>query len=133
VVRAEPFQSALEFAVKPVPVRVTVLAKPAAALTGVMAVSVGTGVAIDRLAGAESAAMGAGLWTVTLAVRALANVDAVTAACREVALTKVVTREVPSSTTVEPETKLLPVTVSCVIAEPAAIVEGESEVIDGGG
>ena len=87
MVRAEPFQSALEFAVKPVPVRVTVLVKPAAALTGAMAVSVGTGVVIDKLAGAESAVRGAGLRTITLAVRALANVGAVREACREVALT----------------------------------------------
>ena len=67
---------------------------------------------MDRFAGEESAAVGSGLWTVTLAVRPLANADAVTVACKEVALTYVVTRDVPSSRTVEPETKLLPVTVS---------------------
>jgi hypothetical protein len=41
---------------------------------------------IGRLAGEESAAVGSGLWIVTLAVRALTNADAVTVARKEVAL-----------------------------------------------
>jgi len=110
-----------------------VAAAPAATVEGLMLVRVGDGDMIASDAAVESAVCGAGLCTVTFAVRALVNNDAASVVCNEVELTYVVTSDVPSSTIVEPETKFVPVTVSCVAVEPGGIVAGERELIVGGG
>src|ERR1700733_7004381 len=109
-----------------------VAACPLTTLAGVRTLRVGSGVVIGRLAGAESATVGAGLWTVTLAVRPGAGAAAVTGACRGVALTYVVSKETPSTRTTELGTKSAPVTVSCNDVEPANAVAGVSELMDGG-
>jgi hypothetical protein len=116
-----------------VPARLIVAAAPAATVEGLMLVRVGDGDVIASDAAVESAVCGAGLCTVTFAERALVSNDAGSVVCSEVALTYVVTSDVPSSTTVEPETKFAPVTVSCVAVEPVGIDAGERELIVGGG
>jgi hypothetical protein len=76
---------------------------------------------------------GAGFTTVTDAVPPVAMSLAKTAAVNWVLLTKPVVRALLFHSTVEPETKFVPVTVSENADPPAVAVEGESKVAVGTG
>jgi hypothetical protein len=76
---------------------------------------------------------GVGLLTVTLPVPALAMSDAGTGAVSFVSLTKVVVSAVPFQSTVEEETKLVPLTVSVNAAPPAEALAGAIEETAGTG
>lgn len=76
---------------------------------------------------------GVGVTTVTLAVPTLAMSVAGIAAVNCVALTKVVVRGLPFHCTVEPLTKLLPLTVKVKAAPPAVAPFGFKLVIEGRG
>jgi len=76
---------------------------------------------------------GAGLATVTAALPAEAMSLAKIAAVNCVALTKVVVRLAPFQCTVEAVTNPEPFTVSVNAPEPASVLDGDSELIVGGG
>lgn len=128
VLRGDPFQSTLEVGVKPVPVTFIVAARPCATNAGEIDVSENLGPVTKSVAAAAVPGAEFGFCTVTLAFSTWLKAVAGTAACNVVELTNVVGIAAPSSITTAPETKFVPATVSCT-AEPATIVDGESEEI----
>src|SRR5436189_228988 len=85
----------------------------------------GAGVATVICAVAAAPPPAAGVITVTCGVPAAATSAAAMAAVSCVALTNVVVRAAPFQLTVEPPTKLLPVTVSVKAALPADVLVGD--------
>jgi len=134
VVRAVPFHCAVVPLPNPLPVSVNVnAAPPAVALVGEIAVSVGPPAAIGKVSAAEVPPPGVGVTTVTDTLAAVAMSVALMAAVSCVALTTVVVRALPFQFTVEPFTKLLPVTVSVNAAPPATAPAGLKLVSVGAG
>jgi hypothetical protein len=88
---------------------------------------------IVKLKAFEGPPPGAGLFTVTLAAPADAMSVAKIEAIRFVALLKVVTRSDPFQRTVEPATKLEPLTVRAKVGSPAFAEVGLIPLIDGTG
>lgn len=88
--RAEPFQSTLELASKPVPVTVTVTAWPWGTVDGERPVTAGVGLMTVKAVDGEAPPPGEGFDTVSEAVSPAARAAAGTAAEREVELVKVV-------------------------------------------
>jgi len=136
VVRADPFQLTTELLMKPFPFTVRVkAAPPAVAVDGESEVMLGKG--FDALIVNEEPAdvppPGAGLNTVTCAVPAVAMSVAEMAARSCELLTNVVVRADPFQLTTELLIKPLPFTVRVKAALPAVPVDGESEVMLGGG
>jgi hypothetical protein len=114
-------------------VSVTVTGLPAETL---VALTVSTGgddedEPIVNVAAAEVPPDGGGVKTVTNALPAETTSVLAIEAVSCVALTTVVGRSAPFHRTVEVETKLVPLTVSVKPALPAAIDEGESELMAG--
>src|SRR5437762_293802 len=127
VVRAAPFQRTAEPLTKPLPFTRSVSGPvPAVAPVGVSPVSPGAGLLTVKVCAAEVPPPGVGVTTVTCGVPAAATSAAAMAAVSCVALTKVVVRAVPFQRTVEPLTKLVPVTVSVRAALPADVLVGDS-------
>src|SRR5204863_9190581 len=134
VVRVAPFHLTVLPLTKPVPATVSVKAgPPTRALLGVRPVSVGAGLFTVNVCAAEVPPPGAGVTTVTCGVPAVARSEAGIAAVSWVALTNVVVRAAPLQRTLEPLTKLLPVTVRVKAAPPTLALEGESDVSVGAG
>jgi hypothetical protein len=132
VVSVAPFQSTTEPATKLVPFTVNVkAAPPALALEGASVLIVGAGLVTGKLAAPEVPPPGLGLVTVILAVPVLTRSLAGTWAVILVALEKVVLSAAPFQLTTEPLTKLLPLTVSVRVAEPATALVGDSDEIVG--
>ena len=86
-----------------------------------------------KVSGLEVPPPGDGLVTVTDGVPALATSLARMAAVSCVALTKLVVLALPLKFTTAPVTKLEPLTVRVKVPEPAAAVDGSSEVRTGTG
>src|SRR5439155_320716 len=127
VVRGAPFQRTVEPLTKPLPLTRSVSGPvPAVAPVGVSPVSPGAGLLTVKVCAAEVPPPGVGVTTVTCGVPAAATSAAAMAAVSCVALTKVVVRAAPSQRTVEPLTKLVPVTVSVRAALPADVLVGDS-------
>src|SRR6266404_66681 len=127
VVRAAPFQRAVEPLTKPLPFTRSVSGPvPAVTPVGVSPVSPGTGLFTVNVRAPEVPPPGAGVTTVTCGVPAAATSAAAMAAVSWVALTKTVVRTAPFQLTVEPLTKPVPVTVSVKAALPAAVLVGDS-------
>src|SRR5256885_4805646 len=126
VVRAAPFQRTVEPLTKPLPFTSSV-SDPVPAVTpvGVSPVSPGTGLFTVNVRAPEVPPPGAGVITVTCGVPAAATSAAAMAAVSCVALTKTVVRAAPFQLTVEPLTKLLPLTVSVKAALPADVLVGD--------
>ena len=125
VVRFDPFQRTLEPATKLLPLTVSVNAGPPAfAVAGLRLVVVGTGLLIVKVRELEVPPPGAGLNTVTEAVPATAMSAAVITAVNRVEETKVVVRFAPFHRTIEPATKLLPLTVRTKSVPPAVVDVG---------
>ncbi len=125
VVRFDPFQRTLEPATKLLPLTVSVNASPPAfAVAGIRLVVVGTRLLIVKVRELEVPPPGAGLNTVTEAVPATAMSAAVMVAVNRVEETKVVVRFVPFHRTIEPATKLLPLTVRTKSVPPAVVDVG---------
>src|SRR5438309_1013735 len=126
VVRAAPFQRTVEPLTKPLPFTRSVSGPvPAVTPVGVSPVSPGTGLFTVNVRAPEVPPPGAGVITVTCGVPAAATSAAAMAAVSCVALTKTVVRAAPFQLTVEPPTKLLPVTVSVKPALPADVLVGD--------
>ena len=109
---------------------------PTAADTGLMLESVGTGLItafVVNVSALEVPPPGAGVFTVTLAVPALATSEARMEAVNCVGLTKFVVRTAPFQRTLEPLTKFEPLTVSVKAASPAVFEVGLSEIKAGEG
>jgi hypothetical protein len=134
VVREVPPQRTVEVETKFVPVTVKVnCGPPAVAQVGLIAVVVGTGLLMVNVTAFDVPPPGAGFTTVMDAVPALAIRAAGTVAVSCVALTYVVVSGLPFQFTVEPETKLVPFTVSVNCAPPAVAEVGLIELIVGTG
>src|SRR2546421_117816 len=134
VVRAAPFQRTVELLTKPLPFTRSVSGPvPAVAPVGVSAVSPGAALLTVKACAAEAPPPGAGVTTVTCGVPAAATSAAATAAVICVALTKTVVRAAPFQRTLEPVTKLVPLTVSVDAAPPTPALEGESDASVGTG
>src|SRR5438477_23090 len=134
VARAEPFQLTVEVETKLVPFTVRVKEPlPAMVEVGLIEVMVGTGLLMLKVTALDVPPPGAGFTTVMDAVPALAIRAAGTVAVSCVALTYVVVSGLPFQFTVEPETKLVPFTVSVNCAPPAVAEVGLIEVIVGTG
>jgi hypothetical protein len=128
VVSAAPFQFTTEVETKFVPLTVNVnCGSPAAAQVGLSELMVGTALIVN-VAAPEFAAQ---VPTMTEAVPGVAMSEAGTVAVSFVEETNVVTRELPFQLTVDPETKLVPFTVSVNCGPPAAVQFGLSELIVG--
>ena len=109
-----------------VPVAVSVKpAPPAMTVPGEIAVSVGGAAVTVSVRAPDAPPPGVGFTTVIDKLPAPATSDAGIAAVTWVLLTKVVVRFVPLTCTIEPETKLLPVTVNVNPALPAVTLDGE--------
>jgi len=104
---------------------------PADTDAGVSELITGGGAVTVNTAAAD--VTGPGFTTVTLTGPGDAIRFAGTAAVSCVALTKVVVNAVPPHCTVEPETKLVPVTASVNAGPPATPEEGDSEEMVGAG
>ena len=125
VVRGLPFHAIEEVETNFVPVTVRVKAgPPAGALEGEREVAVGTGLLTVKATVLEVPPPGEEFTTVTGTVLPMAMSLAKIAAFNCVALTKVVVRGLPAHSTVEPETKFVPVTVSVKAAAPAVRTRG---------
>src|SRR4030095_15012844 len=132
VLRAAPFHCTTEPETKLLPLTVSVNAgPPAVALLGDRVVRLGAGVPVLIVKVSALEVPPPGFATVTCAVPAVAMSLAGIAAVSCVALTNVVVRAVPFHCTTEPETKLLPFTVSVNAGPPAVALLGESEVNEG--
>src|SRR5258708_7171592 len=99
---------------------------PTVAPVGISPVSPGAGLVTVKACAAEVPPPGAGVTTVTCGVPAAATSAAAMAAVSCVGLTKVVVRAAPFHCTLEPLTKLVPVTVSVKAALPADVLVGDS-------
>jgi hypothetical protein len=108
-------------------------ALPAVTLVGVILVSVGCGLLTVRVTADDVPPPGAGLNTVTDRLPAEAMSLAGIAAVSWVLLLKVVVRFEPFTRTTDPDTKLLPFTVSVNAALPAVTVLGKMLVSEGAG
>lgn len=117
------------------PVRVSVIAAPAATVAGDIEASTGALLAapIEKVNPVDVPPPGVGLNTVTCTEPALAMSVAKIAAVNRVLLTNVVVRLAPFHCTTEPETKLEPLTASVKAAPPAVAPVGESELAVGMG
>ena len=139
VVRFTPFQRTVEADTKPLPVTVSVNAGPPwSALLGESVESTGTGLREVMAKGKAlevypAAPPGAGLNTVTCAVPAAARSLAGTLAVSCVVLTNVVVRLLPFQSTVEADTKPLPVTVRVKAGPPCEALPGASDESTGTG
>jgi len=123
VVRALPFHCTVEEETKFVPATINVnAAVPTSSELGFKEEIVGTGLSIVKIAAAEVPPPGPGVTTVTIAVPPVTMSAVVMAACRLVLETNVVARALPFHSTVEEDTKSVPLTVS-VNAAPPAVVE----------
>src|SRR6266850_8179408 len=132
--RAAPFQRTTEPATKFVPVTVRVNPEaPAWTRFGLSPVVAGTGFVIVKVCGLDVPPPGAGLNTVTGRAPAVARSAVEIAAVSCVADPNVVGRSVPFHRTTEPDTKLVPVTVSVSPEPPTAAVAGLSAVVVGTG
>ncbi len=89
--------------------------------------------AIENASAFETPPPGAGLDTVTRIVPALAMSAARIDALNCVELTKIVLRGLPFQFTIDPDTKLAPLTVRTKFAAPAEALDGASEVSPGTG
>jgi hypothetical protein len=128
VVSAAPFQFTTEVETKFAPLTVNVnCGSPAAAQVGLSELMVGTALIVN-VAAPEFVAQ---VPTMTEAVPGVAMSEAGTVAVSFVEETNVVTRELPFQLTVDPETKLVPFTVSVNCGPPAAVQFGLSELIVG--
>src|SRR6267143_5615650 len=127
VVRAAPFQRTVELLTKPPPFTRRVSGPvPTVAPVGISPVSPGAGLVTVKACAAEVPPPGAGVTTVTCGVPAAATSAAAMAAVSCVGLTKVVVRAAPFHCTLEPLTKLVPVSVSVKAALPADVPVGDS-------
>jgi hypothetical protein len=136
VVLALPLKLTTDVGIKFVPVTTRLKAAlPAVVVLGLRFVSVGTGlVAVTvKVEPFEVPPPGAGLKTVTVGVPAPATSAVVIDAVSWFALLNTVVRGVPFQLTTDPETKLVPLTVSENPALPATAVLGLREVIVGTG
>jgi hypothetical protein len=97
---------------------------PAVVVAGLRLVVVGTGLLIVKVRELDVPPPGAGLNTVTEAVPATAMSAAVIIAVNRVEETKVVVRFAPFHRTIEPATKLLPLTVRTKSVPPAIVDVG---------
>jgi len=128
VVREVAFQRTVEVETKFVPLTVNVNCEsPAEAQVGLSELMVGAALIVNVFA-PDVAAHPA---TVIEAVPGVAMSEAGTVAVSRVEDTNVVTSGVPSQFTVEPETKLVPLTVSVNCGPPAAMQVGLIELIVG--
>jgi hypothetical protein len=129
-----PFHFTVEVETKFVPATVRVnAAPPAVALEGESEVGVGDGLLMVKVSPLDVPPPGVGFTTVTDAVPAVAMSLAGTEAVNFVALPYVVVSPVPFHSTVEVETKFVPVTVRVNAAPPAVALEGESALSVGTG
>lgn len=108
-------------------------APPATALAGDSDPAVGTGLSTVNVNAFEAPPPGTGFETVTLSVPAAATSDAGTVAVSLPLFTNVVARAVVFHFTVEPLTKLLPVTVRVNPADPTVTLAGDSPPATGTG
>jgi hypothetical protein len=132
VERGKPFQRRTELIAKFRPVTMTVKdAPPAVAESGNRTLMAGRGGSMVKERLFEMAPPG--LATVTAAERAKLDRLAGTKAVTCEALTKVVERGTPFHNTVEPETKLIPLTVRVKVAMPSAAALGLRLVMVGAG
>jgi hypothetical protein len=134
--RAEPLTTMMDVGVKFAPVAVSVNgAEPTEMLVGEMLVSVGAGGGVVTVSVTldDVPPPGAGLKTVIACVPVEATSVARIAAVNDVVDPNVVTRSLPSTRTIAPLTKPLPVTVSVKAALPAATLIGAIVVIAGTG
>jgi hypothetical protein len=134
VVRAAPFHFTTEVVTKFEPFTVSVkAAPPAVALAGEMEVTVGLGLLIVNVSEFDGPPPGGGFVTITGTVPAVARSVVRIWAVTLMLLTKVVTRAELFQLTVAPGTKFEPFTVSVKPAEPAVLLDGESDVSTGTG
>ena len=134
VVSAVPFHCTVEAATKLVPVTVSVKAvPPATAELGLNKVIAGGGTLIVNVKDTEVPPLGAGLDTVTMLVPTALMSAAVIAACKLVLERKVVARAVPFHSTVDADTKFVPVTVNVKPAPPAEAEFGLNDIAVGTG
>jgi hypothetical protein len=132
VASGAPFHSTESPDTKLDPLTVSVnAAPPADTVEGDSAVRAGTGGLIVKLR--ELDAVPTGVCTVTAALPTLATKPAETAAVSCVELPNVVASATPFHSTVSPDTKFVPVTVSVKEGLPAFPLEGESELSVGTG
>jgi hypothetical protein len=132
--RLLPFHRTVEEGMKFVPVTVNVNgALPAAAVVGASDEIVMMLLPIVKVAGLDVPPPGEGLNTVILAVPAEAISAAKIVATSCVVFTNVVVRALPFHCTTEAGKKFVPVTVSENAADPAIVLEGESNVMAGAG
>jgi hypothetical protein len=125
VVRSLPFQRTTELVTKFVPVMVSVNPPlPATVVAGLMAVIVGNGFVMVKVAVLDVPPPGAGLKTVTFAVPAVATSLAGIVAVSTVLETNPVVRSLPFQRTTEPLTKFVPVMVRVNPPLPATAVAG---------
>ena len=134
VVRAEPFQFTVAPLTNLLPVAVRVKAtEPSVLLFGEIEVSTAAELLMEKLSVLEVPPPGAGLDTLTFAVPADAMSAAVIVAVSCVTPTKLVVRDWPFHSTLDPFTKFVPFTVNVKAAPPAVALVGESEVAVGTG
>src|ERR1700753_21759 len=115
---------------KPVPVTVSVVeTAPTVALTGATAEITGTGAFTASETTFEVPPSGGGFVTVSGRVPGASRSDALRLVVNVGEVTKIVGRVAPLIATVDCETKLVPVTVIVVEAEPARTPEGESDAM----
>ena len=132
--RSLPFQRTTAPLTKFVPVMVRVNPPlPATVVDGLMAVIVGDGFVMVKVAALDVPPPGVGLKTVTFAVPAVATSLAEMAASNRVLETKVVRRSLPFQRTTELVTKFVPVMVSVNPPLPATAVDGLMLLIVGNG
>jgi len=131
---ALPFHRTTEDAMKPLPVRVTVVAEaPTVTEAGFSVVTNGAGLFTVKATAEEVPPPGAGEVTVICTVPALARSADVSVAFSCVALTKDVWTAFPLPCTTEDATKPLPVTVTPAEVVPTITEAGEIEPMAGAG
>ena len=137
VFRFPPFQVTVDPLTKLVPLTVRVNpCPPARPLEGRREMTVGTGLVWElmvKVAALEVPPPGGPVRTVTAAVPGNAMSMGLMVACNCVSLTKKVVRGPPFHSITDPETKLRPVTTNVKPADPASMLLGEIELIEGAG
>jgi hypothetical protein len=134
VVRLDPFTCTTDPLTKLLPLTVNVkAAPPAAAVLGDRLLSVGTGLFTEKVRAALVPPPGAPLTTVMERLPGEATSLAGIAAVSWVLLTNVVVRLDPFTCTIDPLTKLLPLTVNVKAPLPAVAALGDKLASDGPG
>jgi hypothetical protein len=132
--RAAPFTLTTERDVKELPLTPSVSGpEPATTLAGDRAASTGTGAFTVNVCTPDVPPPGAGVLTDTATVLATASWAALSCVVKVVALTNVVVCATPPHSTCDPLTKLLPVSVRVVAAEPATAEAGVKALSTGTG